>query len=155
MSRIKINDGLNKWQRYRLKDVNAYRKKKAAYARTTAERAKRNEYMRGWRERNRDRHNRLARESHKRNRHKHLARDRAYHLKIKFNLTPPEYEKMLIEQEGKCKICGRGNKTSSRRLAIDHCHKTGEIRGLLCGACNTKLGWHEKFIEQILQYLKD
>ena len=38
---------------------------------------------------------------------------------------------------GACEICGR---TPDRALALDHCHKTGQFRGWLCGQCNTALG---------------
>lgn len=49
-----------------------------------------------------------------------------------------EYRKMLDGQSGKCAICCKY--VSSKRLAVDHCHKTGAVRGLLCSACNTGLG---------------
>ena len=41
-------------------------------------------------------------------------------------------------QDGKCAICGKRDEL--RRLALDHCHKTGKLRGLLCMQCNTGLG---------------
>lgn len=46
---------------------------------------------------------------------------------------------MEVEQGGACKICGEPC-TSGRSLAVDHCHKTGRVRGLLCGQCNNGLG---------------
>lgn len=49
MGRKHINDGLTRWQRYRLKDVEAYRKRKREYAKTPKERAYRRNYMRVWR----------------------------------------------------------------------------------------------------------
>lgn len=47
------------------------------------------------------------------------------------------YLAMEREQGGVCLIC-KGN--TNRRLAIDHDHETGEVRGLLCGKCNTGIG---------------
>jgi hypothetical protein len=48
-----------------------------------------------------------------------------------------EYELILAAQGGKCAICRGG--TSKRHFAVDHNHKTGEVRGLLCGRCNSGL----------------
>ena len=61
------------------------------------------------------------------------------------NLTGVEYWQMYDEQGGVCAICGlqetakRGGKT--QRLAVDHDHDTGRIRGLLCYRCNMMLGF--------------
>lgn len=60
-------------------------------------------------------------------------------LKWLFGLSVESYEKMLLEQEGGCKICGETNQ-SGKRLSVDHDHKTGEIRGLLCQRCNVAIG---------------
>lgn len=54
-------------------------------------------------------------------------------------LSDEEYEAMLIHQTNGCAICHRPPKT--RRLNIDHDHKTGKIRGLLCHRCNRGLVW--------------
>ena len=59
----------------------------------------------------------------------------------KFGITLDEYESMLESQGGVCAICKqpeRGNR--AKRLAVDHCHETGVIRGLLCQSCNRALG---------------
>ncbi len=66
---------------------------------------------------------------------------RRNHLR-KYGLTPADYAFMLHAQDGVCKICLGDNGT--RRLAVDHCHVTGTVRGLLCGSCNTAVGWAEK-----------
>lgn len=54
-------------------------------------------------------------------------------------LSELEYEWFLSRQGNVCAICGAGP-DRDRRLAIDHCHDTGAIRGLLCGKCNRGLG---------------
>lgn len=61
-------------------------------------------------------------------------------LQRKFGITLAQYNEMLEKQGGKCKICKADPKTLSKDLAVDHCHNTGKIRGLLCIACNTALG---------------
>ncbi len=60
------------------------------------------------------------------------------HLKIKYGQTLEEYDTFMVQLEGKCAICGEPE--GKRRLHIDHCHKTGKIRGLLCHGCNIALG---------------
>jgi hypothetical protein len=52
-------------------------------------------------------------------------------------ITDDEYAGMLAEQGGGCAICGAPPKT--RRLHVDHDHKTGRVRGLLCHRCNRAL----------------
>lgn len=47
-----------------------------------------------------------------------------------------EYEVMLLEQGGVCAICGNPPKEGGRRLHVDHDHRTGKVRGLLCFRCN-------------------
>ena len=58
-------------------------------------------------------------------------------LKNRFSITDVEYYEMLEKQDGRCKICLCVPKI---KLDVDHCHKTGRIRGLLCRFCNTALG---------------
>lgn len=62
------------------------------------------------------------------------------------------YEQLLKEQKGKCGICGIVG--GDKRFHMDHDHKTQEIRGLLCFSCNSKLGFVEKYLGQIVRYLK-
>ena len=58
----------------------------------------------------------------------------------KFGITPEFYDFMLEYQGHSCGICRKPAAELSRRLAVDHCHATGRVRGLLCGNCNTALG---------------
>jgi len=62
-----------------------------------------------------------------------------YHsiLRSKYGLEPEDYSRMLEDQNGVCWICKAV--PTKRRLAVDHCHKTGKIRGLLCWHCNYRL----------------
>jgi transposase InsO family protein len=147
------SDGLTKYQRYRLKDLDQYRERKRELATTAKHRETRRAYMKKWREENRDRHNQLARESHQRNKHKHVGKMRAYHLRRKYGLSQEDYDAMLLSQNGKCKICGKNQSESVRMFHVDHDHSTGDVRGILCNRCNTSLGWYEKHREGIESYL--
>lgn len=57
-------------------------------------------------------------------------------------LTPAEFDVLLQQQGGRCAICRKEDtgRSESSRLAIDHCHKTTVVRGLLCHRCNTMIG---------------
>lgn len=65
------------------------------------------------------------------------AKRRAARLKRLFDLTPADYAAILRVQLGACAVCERPPKKLA--LNVDHCHKTGLVRGGLCGQCNRLL----------------
>lgn len=105
---------------------------------------------------------------HRNNRDKHLAymkQRRASHgesirdskLKSVFGITLAEYNSMLEQQGGCCAICGKDSRANSKRLAVDHCHKTNRVRGLLCSPCNQALGIFKdstQLLTSAINYLK-
>lgn len=64
---------------------------------------------------------------------------RATRRRLQFGITVEQHTAMLTRQGGVCAICKR-NCSSGKALAVDHDHKTGRIRGLLCGKCNQGIG---------------
>lgn len=63
------------------------------------------------------------------------------HLKRRYGITLDDYDKMLKLQDGKCAICGTSELAKGKsRFAVDHCHSTGKVRGLLCTNCNSGIG---------------
>lgn len=70
---------------------------------------------------------------------------RENNLRKKYNIGVVEYEQMFVSQGGKCGVCGLPEIVCDKagklkRLAVDHNHETGKIRGLLCQKCNQALG---------------
>lgn len=63
----------------------------------------------------------------------------------KYGITEERYQELFKQQKGRCAICR--NKPRTQRLAVDHDHKSGEVRGLLCKRCNHDLlgGGHDDF----------
>lgn len=57
------------------------------------------------------------------------------HIKEKYGMTIDQYDAMVDSQNGMCSICKRTSK-----LHVDHCHRSGKVRELLCGPCNNALG---------------
>lgn len=91
--------------------------------------------------------------------------DRAYtsrYLRRTYKITLEDYERLLKSQNGRCAICGGEGflMDASRhkvKLVVDHDHKSGRIRGLLCHNCNRALGLlHDDStaLQTALEYLK-
>jgi len=93
-----------------------------------------------WRKNNKDKKDEKDKEWKKQNPSKVKNSYYKYNLKRKFNLSEQDYEQMLTSQEGCCAICRQTYCSTGYRFAVDHCHVTGKIRGLLCQACNTGIG---------------
>lgn len=71
----------------------------------------------------------------------HSARTRRYYLPNTYGITVEEYETMLQSQNNACAICSTTTPTGKWKVfAVDHCHKTGRARGLLCNECNRGMG---------------
>lgn len=101
-------------------------------------------------------------EYNKMNNEKNNLRNRASRIKQVYGITQDEYNDLLKLQNNVCKICGneellkRNNITIN--FSIDHCHKTGKVRGLLCSKCNMALGLLKddiKILESAITYLNN
>ena len=78
-----------------------------------------------------------------------------YRIQKKYNLTFEEYGNMLISQTGRCALCYNIFEGKDEP-AVDHNHKTGKIRGLLCNPCNfCKVSSHDlESALALVEYLK-
>lgn len=91
---------------------------------------------------------------------------RRHKLKMRFGLTYNDYLNKHREQGGKCAICGRviltlstdvGRQGKVDSACLDHCHRTGKVRGLLCKNCNTGIGLlqeSEAALKGAIKYLR-
>ena len=82
------------------------------------------------------------------------------HLKRNYGISLDDFETMLAMQDGCCAICGREKpsdyKSKSGFFHVDHCHRTGMVRGILCFRCNVAIGHlkdNAKLVRRALEYL--
>lgn len=133
----------------------------------TSNKARAAEIQKRSRQRNPEAARKRASEWHKNNHARHLAymADRrkthaeqiaASKRKSAFGITLADYNAMLEKQNHQCAICGKSPEQNQKRLAVDHCHTTNKIRGLLCSTCNKAIGLFSDNIPQLqsaIQYL--
>ena len=84
-------------------------------------------------------------------------------LMWKYGITTPERDNLLIKQDNKCLCCnsaisflGMADTASRHSAVVDHCHKHGYVRGILCGSCNLLLGKaydSTEVLQQAINYL--
>lgn len=110
-----------------------------------------------------------SKESYVKFREQRIAKQRIYNINNpgyylnsvyirKYGITELEYNKMFDDQHGKCFICKTHQSDLKKRLAVDHNHKTGKIRKLLCSRCNSSLGHVNEdilILENMINYLKN
>lgn len=108
-----------------------------------------NEYQRLYRMQNREK----ILEREKLNRKLSLDKVKNNKLMSRYKISLKEYNDMLLKQENKCKICNK-----IKELVVDHCHKTGKVRGLLCFKCNQGLGFLKDdavLMDRAIKYIKE
>lgn len=90
--------------------------------------------------------NKAVREFRKRHESRYREQARATQLKLKYGLSQEDFDSMLESQGYACKICKSdiertiSQSHTEKTLVVDHDHKTGVVRGLLCSKCNRGLG---------------
>lgn len=104
----------------------------------------RKKHQKAWNEKRKGYH----KEYYEKNKIMWLNRGRENYLIRTFGITQKQFDEMLESQGGVCAICGKQERVytpglvinETRRMCIDHDHKTGKIRGILCYACNVSIG---------------
>lgn len=82
-------------------------------------------------------------------------RTRARRIRRVLGITQEEYNNVMEKNADGCALCKHKPKPPQRSLSIDHCHKSGKVRGLLCGKCNGRgLGFVESVgLKAVADYL--
>lgn len=142
---------------HRKKHIDRYIEVERAYVKRNIEKVRECNKLAARKKRaeNRDEYRKKQREYYAKNADKRRTQASDWFLRNKYGLTREAYEVMKSAQDGVCAICSRTCKTG-RELAVDHCHATGRIRGLLCSKCNRGLGIFEdsrEFLERAIAYL--
>jgi len=102
-------------------------------------------------ENNREEINARRRAHYRSNKRLMQARAMNWALEHYYKISRDEYDALLRDTPS-CKICSR-NFDDSLKPCLDHCHKTGKVRGILCKSCNSKLGWLERNLGNIKEYI--
>ena len=101
------------------------------------------EWQRQWRKKNPERYKAISKKCR---------------LKNLYNLSVEDYDQMFVSQNSKCAICGIAQDDLNHLLCVDHNHKTGKIRQLVCRRCNLLIDVFEHgfygFKDKIEQYLE-
>lgn len=80
------------------------------------------------------------------------------HIKHKYGLSWEMYVEMVQEQDNKCYLCDQKPSDIFDKLVVDHCHRTGKVRKLLCRMCNIHLSRIEAcpdYFNKVISYLKE
>jgi len=105
-------------------------------------------YQKDWREKNADHKKRYAKK---------------YHIERKYNISWEEYQEMLSKTNGVCPLClnefilTEGQGCRKNMPVLDHCHKTGVNRGIICQSCNLTIGKVNEDVEtlqRMVEYLR-
>ncbi len=117
---------------------------------------KKREYKNKWNKTYRNKNKEIIREKKKTYRDKNKEVIKEHYLKIMYGVTKEEYNKMYKKQGGVCAICR--TKSKVKALSVDHNHKTGEVRKLLCNKCNFVIGLvneDKSILLKCIKYLED
>jgi hypothetical protein len=112
---------------------------------TEEEKESKKAYMREWKKENKDKVNTSRRASRKRN----PDTQRASKYRLSYGITLEEYDAMFASQEGKCYICKVHQSALKNKLCVDHRHRDGKVRKLLCRKCNSSAGLMQENIQNI------
>mgnify|MGYP003149689116 CR=1 FL=1 len=139
------------------------KEQKAAYMKEYNEKNKEQiaAYRKEYREKNKEQLAAYEKEYYKKNKEQITASTKEYFLKSKYGMTLKDKTILLQKQNNKCMICFIKFNTDDTRTttpAVDHCHISNKIRGLLCGLCNKGLGHFKdntKLLTKAINYLQE
>jgi hypothetical protein len=122
-----------------------------AYDKTVDRLAYQKSKVKDWRESNPEKRNEQKKRHYLKNKEKidqkakdwynnNKDRSKANAILRKYGISIDDFNQMRESQQYRCAICGQGEEKFAKGLFIDHCHKTGKVRKLLCANCNAAIG---------------
>lgn len=156
--KIKAREYSSRWAKSHRKKVSVWNKRWR-----DANPEKCHGYQRKYYEKNKEKIRKRCKEWDKENPGKHHLYQRQSRLK-KLGKTLADYDQMFEQQNGVCAICGQPETQIDKRkgkikdLSVDHNHKTGQVRKLLCYKCNMLLGYANediKILSCVIEYLRE
>jgi hypothetical protein len=119
---------------------------------------KQKETRKEWRIENKERLEEQSKRYRKENKEQKKQYIKQYRLMKNYGITLDQHRQMFISQDGKCAICDIDFKSvGAKKVHVDHNHSTDQVRQLLCGNCNTMLGYANENTDTLLKavdYLK-
>jgi hypothetical protein len=110
-----------------------------------------------WQRKNREKIYAKHKEHYRNNRERYRAYSYKSNLKTQFGITLEQYNSLWEAQGSKCVICKRSPSEVSGRFHVDHDHKTGHIRGIICPQCNHAIGLFRddiSVLKNAIKYMK-
>jgi hypothetical protein len=89
--------------------------------------------------------------------YKHKDERRTYYIEKTYGINKKDFDRLMVLQNNRCGICKILIEAGNHKSCIDHDHKTGKVRGLLCSNCNLGIGYFKEDIlvlESSINYLK-
>lgn len=108
-----------------------------------------------WVSQNQDKLKTLKTKWYQENKEKSAESSRRSQLRRLYGLTPEQRDELLLAQGSRCALC-RSDTPYGKGWHVDHDHKTGKVRGILCGHCNLMLGYardNPSTLRAAIQYL--
>lgn len=114
------------------------------------------ERRRAYRENNKEKLKLKQKEYYKINKERYKKLGKEYRLQKKYGISLKERNKILKQQNGKCKICGLKFDENIKKC-VDHSHKNEKVRGILCNSCNSGIGFLKniKNLKSAIKYLEE
>ena len=121
---------------------------------TPEQRKKANARNKKWKDKNREKVLEYKKKHYLENKDKYITIERDRQYKKRYGISLEDYDRMYASQDGKCAICfSEVAGKHGQFFAVDHCHQSLKVRGLLCIKCNSRLGWFERHMDSVLHYL--
>ena len=107
-------------------------------------------YAKEYREKNYTKVREVQKASYQKYQEKYKKRADVRRIERDYGLSEEDYQALIKKQNNRCAICDKTGGFGLEKLVIDHCHKSGKVRGMLCRLCNTSLGGFRDNEEQLM-----